>query len=109
WSSDVCSSDLEAQRADYATIAGWMDERARVLDLGCGDGGLLSYLMREKSIRGYGMEIEDMGVFSSIRTCINVLQSNLEQGLAGFDDASFDCVVLSQTLQAMRHTEEIIL
>ena len=85
-----------------------MAEGARVLDLGCGDGALLSYLMREKSVRGYGIEIDDMGVFSSIRNGINVLQSNLEQGLAGFDDASFDCVILSQTLQAMRHTEEIV-
>jgi homoserine O-acetyltransferase len=101
--------ESEAQRADYATMASWMDKGARVLDLGCGDGGLLAYLMRERDVRGYGIEIDDMGVFSSVRNGINVLQSNLEQGLAGFDDASFDCVILSQTLQAMRHTEEIVL
>ena len=102
------SAKREAQRADYATMASWMDKRARVLDLGCGDGSLLAYLMRERNVRGYGIEIDDMGVFSSVRNGINVLQSNLEQGLAGFDDASFDCVILSQTLQAMRHTEEIV-
>ena len=100
--------ESEAQRADYAAMASWMDTDARVLDLGCGDGGLLAYLMRERNVRGYGIEIDDMGVFSSVRNGINVLQSNLEQGLAGFDDASFDCVILSQTLQAMRHTEEIV-
>ncbi|HEY5310650.1 MAG TPA: methionine biosynthesis protein MetW, partial [Casimicrobiaceae bacterium] len=86
-------------------MASWMDKGARVLDLGCGDGGLLAYLKRERDVRGYGIEIDDMGVFASVRNGINVLQSNLEQGLAGFDDASFDCVILSQTLQAMRHTE----
>jgi len=100
--------ETEAQRADYATMASWMDKGARVLDLGCGDGGLLAYLKRERDVRGYGIEIDDMGVFASVRNGINVLQSNLEQGLAGFDDASFDCVILSQTLQAMRHTEEIV-
>jgi homoserine O-acetyltransferase len=100
--------ETEAQRADYATMASWMDKDARVLDLGCGDGGLLAYLMRERNVQGYGIEIDDMGVFQSVRNGINVLQSNLEQGLAGFDDASFDCVILSQTLQAMRHTEEIV-
>ncbi|HQR10217.1 MAG TPA: methionine biosynthesis protein MetW [Casimicrobiaceae bacterium] len=105
----IDARESDAQRADYATIASWMDKGSRVLDLGCGDGSLLAYLKREREVRGYGIEIDDMGVFSSLRNGINVLQSNLEQGLAGFDDASFDCVILSQTLQAMRHTEEIVL
>ncbi len=47
-------------------------------------------------------------MLASVKNGINVLQSNLESGLAGFDDASFDCVILSQTLQAMRHTEDIV-
>ncbi len=81
---------------------------AQVLDLGCGDGSLLAYLMRERNVRGYGIEIADEGVLASVRNGIDVLQSDLESGLAGFDDASFDCVILSQTLQAMRHTEEIV-
>jgi homoserine O-acetyltransferase len=98
----------ESQRADYATIADWLPPRAQVLDLGCGDGSLLAYLMRERQARGYGIEIADAGVLASVRNGINVLQSDLESGLAGFDDASFDCVILSQTLQAMRHTEAIV-
>ena len=81
---------------------------AQVLDLGCGDGSLLAYLRRERNVRGYGIEIADEGVLASVKNGINVLQSDLESGLAGFDDASFDCVILSQTLQAMRHTEEIV-
>jgi homoserine O-acetyltransferase len=97
-----------AGRADFATIAGWLPPDARVLDLGCGDGSLLSYLRRERGVRGYGIEIDDAGVLQSVRNGIDVLQNNLESGLAGFDDASFDCVILSQTLQAMRHTEEIV-
>jgi homoserine O-acetyltransferase len=97
-----------AGRADFATIAGWLAPGARVLDLGCGDGSLLAYLRRERGVEGYGIEIDDAGVLQSVRNGISVLQSNLESGLAGFDDASFDCVILSQTLQAMRHTEEIV-
>ena len=58
--------------------------------------------------RGYGIEIADAGVLASVANGVNVLQSDLESGLAGFDDASFDCVILSQTLQAMRHTEDIV-
>jgi homoserine O-acetyltransferase len=100
--------DRQVHRADFAAIAGWLQPGAQVLDLGCNDGSLLAYLMRERKVRGYGIEIADEGVLASVRNGIDVLQSDLESGLAGFDDASFDCVILSQTLQAMRHTEEII-
>ncbi len=104
------SGELErhARRTDFATIASWIPTGAQVLDLGCGDGSLLAYLRRLRDVRGYGIEIADDGVLSSVANGVNVLQSNLESGLAGFDDASFDCVILSQTLQAMRHTEEIV-
>jgi methionine biosynthesis protein MetW len=95
-------------RADYATIGGWITERARVLDLGCGDGALLAYLAAERQAAGYGIEIDDAGVLASVRNGINVIQSDLEGGLAGFDDAAFDVVVLSQTLQAMRRVEAIV-
>jgi homoserine O-acetyltransferase len=98
----------QVHRADFATIAAWIAPGAQVLDLGCGDGSLLAYLMRERNARGYGVEIADPGVLASVRNGVNVLQSDLESGLAGFDDATFDCVILSQTLQAMRHTEEIV-
>jgi methionine biosynthesis protein MetW len=102
------SAAAAAGRADFATIARWIDEGARVLDLGCGDGSLLAYLKRERRASGYGIEIDPAGVLASIGNGVNVLQSDLESGLAGFDDASFDCVLLSQTLQAMRHTEDIV-
>ena len=104
----VPSAAATAGRADFATIASWIAPRSRVLDLGCGDGSLLAYLARERGTAGYGIEIDDAGVLASVASGINVLQSDLESGLAGFDDASFDCVILSQTLQAMRHTEDIV-
>jgi methionine biosynthesis protein MetW len=102
------SAAAAAGRADFATISAWIAHGARVLDLGCGDGSLLAYLKRERGATGYGIEIDPAGVLASIGNGINVLQSDLESGLAGFEDASFDCVILSQTLQAMRHTEAIV-
>ena len=102
------SAAAAAGRADFATLAPWIAQGSRVLDLGCGDGSLLAYLARERAAIGYGIEIDAAGVLACVRQGVNVLQSDLESGLAGFDDASFDCVILSQTLQAMRHTEVIV-
>ena len=99
---------LLARRPDLATIAQWVRTDARVLDLGCGDGMLLRYLWKQRSAHGYGVEIDDANVGACVRNDVNVLQMNLESGLETFQDGSFDYVILSQTLQAVRHTEEIL-
>ena len=96
------------ERADFAAIASWIQPEATVLDLGCADGLLLRYLSRVSKVRGYGIEISDENVIACVRNGVNVIQSDLERGLAGFDAGSFDTIILSQTLQAMRHTEEIV-
>jgi len=101
-------SSLTAARPDFAAIAAWIPEGASVLDLGCGDGSLLRYLKDERNIRGYGVEISDVGIEACIHNGVNVIQSNLESGLSGFENGSFDYVILSQTLQATRHTEPLM-
>jgi len=98
-----------AGRADLDAIAAWVRPGASVLDLGCGEGLLLNYLEQSREVRGYGIEISDANVLACVKNGVNVIQSDLEAGLAGFDAGSFDYVILSQTLQAMRHTEEIIM
>ena len=99
---------LVAARPDLAAIAQWVAPGARVLDLGCGDGALLRYLWDARQAPGYGVEIEDASVIACVANDVNVLQVDLESGLSLFADGSFDCVILSQTLQAMRHTEGIL-
>ena len=99
---------LLVARPDLAAIAQWIAPGARVLDLGCGDGALLRYLWDARQAPGYGVEIEDESVIACVANDVNVLQVDLESGLSLFADGSFDCVILSQTLQAMRHTEGIL-
>ena len=96
------------ERADFAVIAGWIRPGARILDLGCGDGTLLRYLAEQRGISGYGVEIEDDGVLACVKNGVNVIQSDLDQGLSGFADGSFDYVILSQTLQAVRNSDRVV-
>ena len=97
-----------AERPDFAAIAAWIPNGASVLDLGCGDGSLLRYLKETRAVRGYGVEISDLDIVSCIVNGMNVIQNDLESGLSDFEDNSFDFVILSQTLQATRHTEALI-
>jgi methionine biosynthesis protein MetW len=98
-----------SDRSDFQAIAAWVGPDSTVLDLGCGDGTLLKYLRQTRNARGYGIDIDDANVLACVKNGVNVIQSDLERGLAGFDAGSFDCVILSQTLQAVRRTEEIVL
>jgi methionine biosynthesis protein MetW len=99
---------MSTPRADFETIARWIARSAKVLDLGCGDGSLLKYLKDVRGAWGYGVEIADEKIAACVRNGVNVLQSDLESGLSAFESNSFDYVILSQTLQAMRHTEDIV-
>ncbi|HEY2335883.1 MAG TPA: methionine biosynthesis protein MetW [Burkholderiales bacterium] len=99
---------LLAARPDLAAIAQWVAPGSRVLDLGCGDGALLRYLWNARQAPGYGVEIEDERVLACVANDVNVIQADLESGLSLFADGSFDSVILSQTLQAMRHQEALL-
>jgi len=96
------------QRYDYELIASWITDGARVLDLGCGDGVLLAGLAATNGASGYGIEIDAANVLASVKNGVNVIQMDIESGLANFEDGAFDFVILSQTLQAMRNAESVI-
>ena len=96
------------QRYDYQLISSWIPERSRVLDLGCGDGVMLDYLIRERGCTGYGVEIDDGNVQACVARGVNVIQLNLEEGLALFEDQSFDVVLQLDTLQHLKNTERML-
>lgn len=95
-------------RPDFSIIADWIEPGSRVLDLGCGDGTLLAYLNQGKSVTGYGVEIDDENITQCIKSGVNVIHMDLNEGLSEFDEDSFDYVVLSLTLQAMRRPDLIL-
>ncbi len=89
-------------------IASLVPEGARVLDLGCGDGALLAHLQAARGCSGYGIELDDANVLACVRRGVNVIQLNLDEGLAIFDDASFDVVLQIDTLQHLRNAEVML-
>lgn len=95
-------------RPDFALITNWVAPKSKVLDLGCGDGTLLTHLHATLDTTGYGIEKDDANWLAALKNGVDVIQMNLEEGLSGFEDQSFDTVILSQTLQAMHNTEAIV-
>ena len=89
-------------------IAALVPRGSRVLDLGCGDGAMLSYLQQERGCTGYGVELNDANVLACVKRGVNVIQLNLNEGLVMFDDASFDVVLQIDTLQHLRNAETML-
>ena len=96
------------EKATMQVIAALVPEGARVLDLGCGDGALLDYLQRSRGCSGYGVEIADANVLACVRRGVNVIQLNLDEGLALFADNSFDVVLQIDTLPHLRNAEVML-
>lgn len=95
-------------RYDFDVITDWIAPGEKVLDLGCGDGTLLRHLMQARDVQGYGVEIDPDNFVTSLANGINVIQVDLEKGLAGFEDGFFDHVIMSLSLQAIHNTQGIL-
>jgi len=94
-------------RVDFQIISDWIPANSRVLDLGCGNGSLLKFL-QQKNIKGYGLEIDNAKFAECIASGVNVIQADLDDGLSQFADQSFDYVILSQTLQAIKRPDYLL-
>jgi methionine biosynthesis protein MetW len=95
-------------REDLRLVAGMIEPGSRVLDLGCGDGDLLSFLVHHKGVDGRGMELSQGGVNACVRNGLSVIQGDADNDLRDYPTHAFDYVVLSQTLQATRNPLEVL-
>ncbi len=98
----------ESVRPDHRIILDWIQPNALVLDLGCGTGELLYMLIREKSVRGQGIEIDEQAIYRCVEKGLNVIHGDLDSGLTDYLDQSFDYVILNQTLQQVRHLKPVL-
>lgn len=95
-------------RIDLNEIQHWITQGSRILDLGCGDGTLLKFLIDTKQVQGYGLEIDAEQINTCIDKGLNVIEQNLDRGLGNFADKSFDTVLMTQALQTL-HFPHLVL
>lgn len=105
--TDTDTSGLTSLRPDLQIIASLIQPGEKVLDLGCGDGALLRYLINQYHITGRGIELSERGVLACVKKGLSVRQGDLDEGLEDYPDKSFDTVILSQTLPFLDDIELI--
>ncbi|MES1156377.1 MAG: methionine biosynthesis protein MetW [Alphaproteobacteria bacterium] len=99
---------LARVRSDHAVIAAMVADGAKVLDVGCGDGALLQLLARERGVKGRGMELSQAGVNACVSKGLSVVQGDADRDLSDYPDDSFDYIILSKTIQAVRHPRAVL-
>ena len=98
----------ETIRPDHKVIMEFIEARSSVLDLGCGDGDLLNFLVKEKNVRGQGIEIDEQAIYKCVAKGLNVLHGDIDSGLSEYRDKAFDYVILNQSLQQLKHVETVL-
>ena len=99
---------MEPLREDLNIIQQWIKPNSKVLDLGCGQGILLKYLIEQKNVHGYGLEINPDKITACIKKGLNVIEQNLDKGLSNFQENTIDTMVMTQALQAVQRPDLLL-
>ncbi len=97
----------EDVRLDHRIIAGVVEAGSKILDLGCGNGDLMYLLAREKNARVQGIELDEAAIYECVKKGLSVIHGDIEEGLKEYPDASFDDVILNQSIQQVRKVDEV--
>lgn len=98
----------DALRMDHAVILEWVRPEAAVLDLGCGDGELLELLVSRRGARAQGVEISEQAIYRCVARGLSVFHEDIDNGLTGYGDQSFDYVILNESLQQVRRLDSVL-
>ncbi|MCF7874356.1 MAG: methionine biosynthesis protein MetW [Candidatus Omnitrophica bacterium] len=99
---------MKSKRIDYRIIYRIIKPKSRVLDLGCGDGELLSFLVKEKKVKAQGIELNEAAIYNCVEKGLSVFHGNIETGLSGYPDNAFDYVILNQSMQEVKDVEHVV-
>ncbi|MCM8812845.1 MAG: methionine biosynthesis protein MetW [Candidatus Omnitrophica bacterium] len=99
---------MHEQRLDYRLILNMVEPESKILDLGCGEGKLLQLLKREKQARAQGIELDERAIYKCVEKGVSVFHANIEQGLEGYPEQSFDYVILNQSMQETKNADFVI-
>jgi len=97
----------EDVRLDHRIIYGIVEAGSKILDLGCGNGDLMYLLAREKNARVQGIELDEAAIYECVKKGLSVIHGNIEEGLREYPDASFDDVILNQSIQQVKMVDEV--
>ena len=106
--SPIDGPPATALRPDLAAIAAMIPAGTKVLDIGCGDGALLEYLVRAKNVDGRGLELSQQNVNQCVARGLSVVQGDADTDLTEYPSGIFDIVILSQTIQATRRPDHVL-
>jgi methionine biosynthesis protein MetW len=104
----VTNVKQQPAKIEHQVIMDWVEQGASVLDLGCGDGGLLARLIEEKQVHAQGIEISEQAIHHCVARGLSVFQEDIDTGLSDYADKSFDYVILNQTFQQVKKPDFVL-